>query len=310
MARGWIVALLAPLMLLLASCGDSFDRSTPEGTIQAAKQVVADGRADKLGTFIYAENEDMRRLMNRFGRFLGNVQGLATAVQAKFPEEVEKLRKEAEAVAEGQKKPPGFFADLAKEMNRGNQRGRNNRRGGPPMGGAQGDRMRTSFDALMKQVLADPYAWARQVDGAAERLTTVPITDTSAALQFDGEPVLAPIGMTMRRGDDGLWYFVLPTNLPGVSNFMPKSKEQFQIFGGLIRVFDQVVIDLKADVEAGRITNLDALAGAAGEKAFVPMAMTFFAYQRLTESQRKERQAQSVPAEKPAANASAPVPPK
>jgi hypothetical protein len=252
----------------------------------------------------------MRRLTNRFGRFLGNVQGLATTVQARFPEEVEKMRAEAQAAAEGNTKAPGFFADLAKEMNRGNQRGRN-RRAGPPMGGAQGDRMRTSFDALMKQVLADPYAWARQVDGAAERLTTVPITDTSVALQFDGEPVLAPIGMTMRKADDGKWYFVLPTNLPGVSSFMPKSKEQFQIFGGLIKVFDQVVIDLKADVEAGRISSLDGLAGAAGEKAFVPMAMTFFAYQRLTESQRKERQAQqNATTEKSAASATSPVPPK
>lgn len=292
----WLV-LLAPLLLVLASCGDPYDRSTPEETIAAAKQVVSEGRADRLGRFIYAENEDMRRLMNRFGVFLGNVQKLGNTVQEKFPDEIAAMRRAAEeAAARGE--TTNFFSQLATQMNRGNQRARANRRGGPP-GGAENVRMRNAFDALMKQVLADPYAWAREVDGAAERLTTVPINDTTVALLYDGEPVLAPIGMTMRLADDEKWYFVLPTNLPGVSNFMPKTKEQFQIFGGLIKVFDQVVIDLRTEVESGRIQNLDALASAAGEKAFIPIAMTFFAYQRLSESQRKERQAQQQSAPKP-----------
>jgi hypothetical protein len=291
--RGLATVLMVPVMMTLASCGDSFDRSTPEGTIAAAKQVVADGRADRLGRFIYAENEDMRRLMNRLGVFLGNVQKLGATVQEKFPEEIEAMRRAAEeAAARGE--TTNFFSQLAGQMNRGSQNaargGRGNRRGGPP-GGQDSARMRNAFDALMKQVLADPYAWAREVEGAADRFSTVTITDTTVALQFDGEPVLAPIGMTMRQAEDGKWYFVLPTNLPGVSNFMPKTKEQYQIFGGLIKVFDQVVIDLRNDVENGRIQNLDGLASAAGEKAFIPIAMTFFAYTRLTEAQRKERQA-------------------
>jgi len=288
--RSVALAVIAPVLLLLASCGDSFDRSTPEGTIAAAKLAVADGRADRLGRFIYVENEDMRRLMNRFGVFLGNVQKLGTTVQEKFPEEMEAMRRATEeAAARGE--TTNFFSQLAGQMNRGNQRAsRGNRRGGPPAG-PDASKMRNAFDALMKQVLADPYAWARQVEGAPERFSTVTITDTTVALQFDGEPVLAPIGMTMRQADDGKWYFVLPTNLPGVSNFMPKTKEQYQIFGGLIKVFDQVVIDLRADVENGRIQNLDGLASAAGEKAFIPIAMTFFAYTRLSESQKKERQA-------------------
>jgi hypothetical protein len=69
---------------------------------------------------------------------------------------------------------------------------------------------------------------------------------------------------------------------------MPKTKEQFEIFGGLIKVFDQVVVDLRNDIDEGRLTTLDEVSRAAGEKTFLPAALTVFAYARLTESQKKE----------------------
>jgi hypothetical protein len=87
---------------------------------------------------------------------------------------------------------------------------------------------------------------------------------------------------------DGRWYFMLPTNLPGVGNFVPKTKEQFEIFGGLIKVFDQVMVDLRVDIESGKLTSLDEVSRAAGEKTFLPAALTIFAYGRLNESQKKE----------------------
>src|ERR1044071_6367721 len=77
------ISLLALLLLsvcFLIGCGDSA-RDTPETTIASARKVVEQGRADKLGQFIYADSKDMRRLLIRYGGFLGNVQKLGDAVR-------------------------------------------------------------------------------------------------------------------------------------------------------------------------------------------------------------------------------------
>src|SRR5262245_32225995 len=96
-----LVLLLLLSVCLLAGCG-GVDRDTPEATIASARKVVEQGRADKLGQFIYAENKDMRKLMNRFGVFMGNVQKLGDAVQEKFPKEVAELKaKAADAAKSG-----------------------------------------------------------------------------------------------------------------------------------------------------------------------------------------------------------------
>src|SRR5512144_1693400 len=96
-ARFPLLSLLLSLCLV-AGCGGG-DRDTPEATIASARKIVEQGRADKLGQFIYADNKDMRKLMNRFGVFLGNIQKLGDAVQEKFPKEVAELKAKAAAAA-------------------------------------------------------------------------------------------------------------------------------------------------------------------------------------------------------------------
>lgn len=275
--RFWTAA--AATALLLVGCDKGPDRSTPEGTIAAARWAVERGEARRIGDYIFADSEDTRRLFRRLGVFLGNVQRLGQTIQEKFPAEVAALRAAAEkAAAEG--KTTSLVSQLTSQM----RPGRGRRSGPPAMAGD--DSARKAFDNALKGLFADPYGWVRESE---KRLTTTFLTDTSVALLWDEKPILPPIGMVMRRDDkDGRWYFALPTNLPGVSNFMPKTKEQFEIFGGLIKVFDQVVIDLRNDIDEGRLTTLDEVSRAAGEKTFLPAALTVFAYARLTESQKKE----------------------
>jgi hypothetical protein len=275
--RFWTAA--AATALLLVGCDKGPDRSTPEGTIAAARWAVERGEARRIGDYIFADNEETRRLFRRLGVFLGNVQQLGQTIQEKFPAEVAGLKAAAEqAAAEG--KATSLVSQLTSQM----RPGRGRRSGPPALAGD--DSARQAFDNALKGLFADPYGWVRESE---KRLTTTFLTDTSVALLWDEKPILPPIGMVMRRDDkDGRWYFALPTNLPGVSNFMPKTKEQFEIFGGLIKVFDQVVVDLRNDIDEGRLTTLDEVSRAAGEKTFLPAALTVFAYARLTESQKKE----------------------
>lgn len=287
--------LLAALILCGVGCDRTPARNTPEGTILATKYAVERGDARRIGQFIYAENEDYRRLFNRLGAFLGNVQKLGSAIETKFPDEVAALKAEAvEAAKNG--KSVASLSTMISQIRGGSGGGGGNRRSRSPALGSGSD-PRDAFDEGLKRLFADPYGWIAESE---KRLTTTFLTDNSVALLWDEKPILPPIGMIMRQDSrDGLWYYVLPTNLPGVNNVMPKTKEQFEIFGGLIKVFDQVVIDLRNDIESGKLRTLDDVSRAAGEKTFIPAAMTVFAYAKLSENQKKEAREAKQPTETP-----------
>ena len=274
-----IVLLLSIAAILgLVGCDSKGPRETPEGTILALKESVMEGRADRLGDFIYTEDPEMRRLLRRTGIFLGNVQKLGTSVQAKFPDEVAKLKADAvEAAKNG--KATSFVSQIASQIG-----GQGGRRRQARVGADQGG-MRSSFDNFLKSLMADPYGWAEQAD---TRLTTAFLTDDSVALLWDEQPILAPLGLTMRQGDDDKWYIVLPTGAPGVGNFIPQTPGQYKIFGSLVTTFDNVIIDLRADVENGRVANLEQLSQKAGEKAFLPVAAAVWAYANFTSKMAKD----------------------
>ncbi|MDX2130985.1 MAG: hypothetical protein SFY69_02900 [Planctomycetota bacterium] len=285
LGRAW--ALGAAALLGLASCESEGPRDTPEATIASFSKDVREGRAERLGDYLYADNPDMRRLMRRTGVLLGNLQALGESVQAKFPDEVAALKAEAEkAAAEG--RSGGFFSQMASQMGGTNRRRRANVRAG--------DNAQSSFNDAIQQLLADPYAWAEESE---KRLTTAFLTDDSVALLWDSKPILPPLGMSMRRADDGKWYVVPPTESPTLAPFMPKTPEQYQMFGSLIATFDNLVIDLRKDVDEGRVRSLDELSNRAGERAFLPLAAAFYAYSNYTTKMRQNERGEATPPAKP-----------
>ena len=274
--RRFAACAAAAAALALGACSsEEPEQDTPEEVLVTARTLVEKGEAERLPSLLYAENEEMRRLLNRAGRMLGNMEDLAATLQRKFPKEVEELRKNAEEAAKSGK-PTSLVGQLAQQsMQRG-------RRRGPP---SQQDRK--SFDNAVTRLFADPYAFVRESEG---RVTTTYLTDESVAVLWDGKPVLAPIGLTMRV-EGGKWYVVLPTNLPGVANFMPKTKEQYQVMGSLITVLDRVVVDLNREVEEGRLQTLEAVSRRAGEMTFLPAVLTFYAYAKVVDEQKKQQPA-------------------
>lgn len=145
--------------------------------------------------------------------------------------------------------------------------------------------MEQAFNDGVKRIFADPYGWLRESEN---RLTVEMVNDNTAALLWDGKPILAPIGMVMKKDERDNWCFVLPTNIPGLSQFMPKTDKEFMLWGSIIATFDNVAVDLTKDVREGRLTSFDSVATKAGEKAFIPAAMTFAAYGAYVEAKKKE----------------------
>lgn len=261
----------------LGGCSKEYSRNTPEATIETARQMILNGDGKRVGELIYAENEDEARLMRRLGRMLGNLNDLGNAIQEKFPEDVAKLKARAEESAKSGK--GGTMVNRVFSQMRGQQQ----RRGQRP--GQQSEQL---FNDLLKTIFADPYGWLKESE---DKITTAYMTEDLVAVLWEGKPIMPPIGVTMRKDAKGQWAFVVPNNLPGVRDFWPNNEDEFQIWGGLIQVFDNVVIDLAKDVREGRASSLDDVARRAGEKTFVPAVITVFAFGQLQEAQKKELRA-------------------
>jgi len=265
----WCVACVT-----LAGCSDpSFPQDTPEATIQTASRLIQDNNARKLPRLIDAESPDMRRLLDRVGVLLGNIQTLAAEAQRAFPEEAAKLRASAELAAKEQAKNPKAQSGLASILG--------------PMAGGQRNRgpdkaREQAAQDLVKRLFTDPYAWLRDNSG---RLTTTPLSEDAVGLMWDGKPIVPGIGITMIKRD-GKWYFAIPQNVPVVSAYLPHDENGFKVWGSLVVIVDNTVKELIADLRAGRVRTLDELSRKAGEKAFIPIAIGFFAVSKLNVNEK------------------------
>jgi len=271
-ARFSVASCAAACIALLSACSDpAMPQDTPQATIQTASKLLQDNNARKLPRLIDAESPDMRRLLDRFGVLLGNVQTLAAEAQRAFPDEVAKLRKSAEEAAKTQATNPKAQSGLAAVFGNMGGGGRGNNKA----------REQAAQD-LVKRLFTDPYAWLRDNSG---RLTTTPLSDDAAGLMWDGKPIIPGIGLTMIKRDDK-WYFAIPTNIPVVSGYLPHDENGFKVWGSLIVIVDNTVKELIADLRNGRVRSLDELSRKAGEKAFIPIAIGFFAVSKLNEPEK------------------------
>lgn len=276
---GAMLSLLA--LFLAAGCGDrgGYSQATPDDVLVTARLMVERGQAERLTDLVYAESDQMRDLYRRVGTLLGSLQELGSSIQDAFPEEVAEIKRQAEEAAK-----KGQASSFISQIMGGGGGGRGGRRRNRDPG-ADG---RAAFNNFAKAFMADPYGWlSRAGKEGRQRLTTVGIADDTAALLWDGQPVFPPIGMAMKLEGEK-WCVVLPTHLPGVSGFMPRTQDEYAIWGSLIVTFDQVLRELAADVKSGRAGSLKQVAELAGEKAFIPAAMVFFAYSQALEARQKQ----------------------
>jgi hypothetical protein len=285
-ARSFAIFLAGLVVLVAAGVGlgailfsppekKLYDRSSPDAVLAAAKDMVVRTEAERLGELFYADSDGMRELYARFGAVLGRLQDLAIAINERFPEDVARIKADAEAAAKS-----GRATSLLQQFNIGSRRSGDRSRSGPDE-----DRI----NQIIQTIAADPYAWITDAEG---RLSYTTIDDERVAVLWDNKPVLAPLGLVMQQ-DQGGWSVVLPlASLPMASRFMPQTPEEYSIWASLLQITENVIIDLETDVREGKLQSLDALARHAGEKAAVPMFMGMIAYNKaLEERRRREREA-------------------
>lgn len=259
--RAAVVVLCVTVMVAGCSRRRNYSQSSPDDVIESAVQMVKDKRAGEFGNLIYADSPEMRSMLNRLGVLFGNMQTLAGAVEKRFPEEMAAMK--AKAVDSADKQATSLLTQIG---------------GGGGRGAPQIDE--EQVQDLVNQLFADPYGW---LERNAERLSTIMTADDTAAILLDGEPVIPGIGLPMRKDVDGKWYIVLPTNMPGVSRFWPRTKDQWRILSSVVTVLDKTVIDMTADVETGRTPTLNSLGLEARKKLVLPGAIAMAAYMKEIE---------------------------
>lgn len=260
-----LLCLLLSVAFAVVGCRrgpKEYKQDTPEHVIESLEAMVEDGNARRLHELFYAEDEDMRLALRRFGRMCGSLAELAKTIGEEFPEEVEELRKQTEEAA-----ARGEATNILSRFSQSafqNRRNRNQPRNNP------GD----AFNLAFRQLLSNPYA---SFENASERLSTVPVSDGFVGLMWDDKPLLPPFGIMMRE-DGGKWYIVLPLDLPIITKYRPRTEEQWTIAGYLMRAWENAAKDLKAKIEAGDLRNLDEVAQEAGVMLGPPTLMIMAAY--------------------------------
>lgn len=265
---------LVVLLGLLVGCSKpprEYSRSSPENVLESAVLMVENEEATRLTELVYAENVQMRSLLNQIGLALGAMEELSRAVAEKFPEELAEMRAQIEA--------DGGQSIIEQLTGQGG-------RGGPQ----DGERFRN----VAKRIFADPYGWLSE---HREKLDVIYVADDSYGVMYDGEVLLKPWGLLIQQKEDG-WYLMLPTNLPGARQVLPDTEDEYMLWGSLFKTLENGVRDMTRDVRVGRTTSMNQLGQSAVEKFAIPAVMVMYAWGKHREAMQEEARnqpAESVP---------------
>lgn len=265
--RRVLMMALVAAGLVLAGCEReaTYPRSTPDELVRSAVGMIKAGEPEKLATLVYADSREMEAMLARLGKLLGNMGALSKAARERWPDEFAKMQADA---ASG-KGTPLLGALLS------GSRGRESGAGGQGLDRAQ-------VRAVVNRLFADPYGW---LDANAARLTTATTSDDSAVVLLDGEPLIPVVGLPLRKvGDE--WWVSLPVTLPPVSGVWPRSRAEWSILASLVTVIDRAVVEMTADIRAGRLSTLAGLRDRAIDKLVFPAGIAFVAYGRELEVRR------------------------
>lgn len=279
---GVAVALVAGLFVLVPRWQErprDYDHSTPEKLVDSFATMIETGEVERLPELVWAEDEPMRQALAQLGALLSEMRLLGLAVNEAFPDEVRRLRDEAEdAAARGQ--ATSLLGRLGNSLGpRRGGRNNNNARG------RQGD----AINLAIRTLLASPY---ETLDEARGRLSVLEINEGFGGLMWDGAMVLPPFGLSVKRDDtDGDWYIVLPLDLPGVTRFRPRTENQWFIAGSLLHAWRNAAVDLREGVESGQIRSLSEVSSELGSTVGPPTVLIGIAYARQFEEDDANPQA-------------------
>jgi len=217
-------AWLVLLMLLPVACSDKtvgeYDTSTPEAAIDAVRLMVVDGRPDLLPQMIELKARDVT-----FDDGVTEASAIADV-----------RRKSGEMLARLWRVSQKIRARWPKQVERELTRAASG-------GGA--------FEDRIAQVLIDPFA---AIDSQREKLTVEDLSDGTAAILWEGEPVLA--GLVSLVETPSGWRIDVGVERLRSNKYWPDTRHEWAVVASMMLGIENSLKDFERELDNGRFKDL------------------------------------------------------
>ena len=151
--------------------------------------------------------------------------------------------------------------------------------------------------------LGDPAAW---LASQRPRLKTSDLGDGTAALAFDGQPLLAG-ALSLSRTDQG-WRFRVPVELLRDSPYWPDTRHEWSVIASMMLAVEHAIEDFQRDLDAGKISSLDMASSRVGRLVGESVVVQSIIYASMKRPDAETSIGDEAPQD--ASRSSAPKPPK
>lgn len=230
--------------LALVGCSDPrYDTSTPEKTLDAMTQMVADGRADLLPTLVEVKARDIRfddgvteasaieDVREKLGDMLGRLWRVSQKLKDRWPNQVSKeiglAKRSLEATI---------------DRNRGGSGQPTSSPAAPPLSRDVGD--------ILSRIMADPFVYLTETRA---RLHAEDMTDGTASLEWDGEPWQAPV--LLIETDDG-WRISIPEAYIQGNDVWPQTRQEWAVVAYMMLGIENSLKDFERELDSGKFRDL------------------------------------------------------
>ena len=251
-------ALLIGAACVATACGrPSYDTATPDATLDAAVEMVDKGDARALPFLIEIPARDIT-----FEDGVTEASAIAE-VKTKAGEMLMQLLRVARTLRQ---KFPG---EVDRELR------------------AVLDQKAKGARDIAIAVLADPSAW---IAAQRPRLAATDLGDGTAALTWDGEPILAGV-LTLAETPDG-WRFRVPVELVRESPYWPDTRHEWSVLASMMLAVEHALEDFERDLNTGKITSLSMASSRVGRLVGESVAVQSIIYAAM---KRPEADAAATP---------------
>jgi hypothetical protein len=224
-------SILVAWLLAAGGCADpEYDASTPQAAVDSMRQMIADGRAERLAGLLHIEARDMafddgvteasaiRDVLEKAGDMFGRLYRVAFKIRDRFPGEA---ARELESAENRLQRPGDPVPNLAR-------------------------------------FLADPFGL---LDEQSQRLTVEDLSDGTAAILVDGKPALGGVGLLLRE-IDGAWKIDIPIQL--LQEWRPNTRHEWAVLASMMLSLENSLKDFERELDEGRFPTLEQAGRRAG----------------------------------------------
>lgn len=117
----------------------------------------------------------------------------------------------------------------------------------------------SGLEAVVTRIIIDPFA---ALDSQRERLAVEDMTDGTAALLWDGEPVFGGLLMLIDTPDG--WRLNVPVELARGNRYWPDTRHEWAVIASMMLAIENSLKDFERELDAGRFKDLAAASSRVG----------------------------------------------